>query len=83
MLEPQTNPGAVRNCKCVSADVVDATTHETPVVKKKIKPTPPAVPAAASSRVTRAANHGTNPAAASPRVTRVANQTTNPAAASS
>ena len=56
MLEPQPNPGAVRNRKRVNADLVDATTPETPVIKKKTKPTPPAVPAAASPRVTRAAN---------------------------
>ena len=63
MLEPQTKPAAIRNRKRVNANIVDGTTPETLVVDKKIKPTPPAVFAAASPRVTRAVHHGTNPAA--------------------
>ena len=63
MLEPLTKPAAIRNRKRVNADIVDGTTPETPVVKKNIKPTPPAVSAAASPRATRDVHHGTNPAA--------------------
>ena len=55
MLEPQTKPGEVRNRKRVNAEIVDGTKPETPVVKRKIKPTPPAVPAAATPRLLRPA----------------------------
>ena len=55
MLEPQTKPGEVRHRKRVNAEIVDGTTPETPVVKRKIKPTPPAVPAAATPRLIRSA----------------------------
>ena len=60
MLEPQTKPAAIRNCKRVNVDIVDGTTPETLVVNKKSKPTPPAVSAAASPEVTRVVHHGTN-----------------------
>ena len=63
MLEPHKKPTAIRNRKRINADIVDSTTPETPVVKKNIKPTPPAVSVAASPRVTRAVHHGTNHAA--------------------
>ena len=63
MLGKQTKPSAVCNRKRVNAVIVDWTTPETPEVNKKTKRTPPAVPAAASPRVTRVAHRGTNPAA--------------------
>ena len=55
MVDPQTKPAAVPNRKRVSAEIVDITAPETPVLKKNIKSTPPVVPASASPRVTRAA----------------------------
>ena len=82
MVDPQTKPAAVPNRKRVSAEIVDITAPETPVLKKNIKSTPPAVPASASPRVTRSASQQklsaqgeqAVPASASPRVTRAAAQ---------
>ena len=45
--------GEVRSRKRDNAEIVDGTTPESPAVKRNIKPTPLAVPAAATQRLLR------------------------------